>query len=306
MKRKKIYFIYIITLLVLITIIALLPEAFQKCCTIRNIASKKILNITENKTLDVKQYIGAIPYTDKYNIEKSNMIYDVNPYEKYKATVLEGKGNCSNLVFGTAYYLNISKIDYQIIHILPHESFLNGGGHSVMRLPYLLDNRKVIGIVDVAGGGIPQYKGKALDIADFQKENISKFTIRSFSNIRNSTLPYNNYYLGSDMTFGYITSTEIKRYFEFVEKYEKYIPDNSPKMKKYITDGVAVVLGYYPKIYVLDVKYLFKGHRVKQIFFIISLWVLRVSLLIIPFIILLEVIYWAKLVRKWSINRSKR
>ena len=82
------------------------------------------------------------------------------------------------------------KISFEIIHFLPPDSFLDGEGHVTLRVPYTLNNQEVVGVVDLAEGGVPQRNGIALDIADLRNHDNSDISILSLTERKDSTSPY--------------------------------------------------------------------------------------------------------------------
>ena len=122
------------------------PIAIQKINAI--VPAQGFAPIDGEGSLDVASVVGAIPY-------RQNPVWTVEPERKYQQTIVEGFGNCSQKTFGLAYLLDQSGVDYQVIHLLPPERFLIGGGHTVMRTRYRYRGSERVGIVDLLAAGLP-------------------------------------------------------------------------------------------------------------------------------------------------------
>jgi hypothetical protein len=120
------------------------PVAFQKSAAIKFVEESKMVLSEPKGYIDIQKILYQIPY------KKGGIGYEVQPKQRYSKTIQNGYGNCSNLAFGLAYYLNQQNHEYQIIHLLPPNNFLKGGGHTVINTPYLIKGKKTYGIVKVS------------------------------------------------------------------------------------------------------------------------------------------------------------
>ncbi|MFC1699621.1 hypothetical protein ACFL1I_06680 [Candidatus Omnitrophota bacterium] len=282
---RKLFFAYLILLLAILAVIVGQPLAFQKSNAISEQAKAPKLTACAGG-LDVQAFISSIPY--RYGRQT---IYQVEPAAKYKETIIEGRGNCSNLVFASAYFLTQTDTDFQIIHFLPRTQkggFLKGAGHTVLRTRYLFNGEERVGIVDVSSAGLPYSADKFLDLADLESGEIANFSMLNL----NPAMKHNrsSYYFGpllSDSEIGWIPAGELRRYLDFIHAI--YIPLGNVKIEKYIYDGLALISGFYPKIYVTSIPSLFDGYRLIRQFFIFSLWILRSAILLIPLSIIFEI-----------------
>lgn len=253
------------------------PIEFKKSVTI--VEGKWIPDIPlSGKLLDVAEFIGSIPYRSSVR-----MVYAVDPFVKYQRSIIQGEGNCSNMIFGAAYYLDSQGIEYQIIYWLPRRKFLKGDGHAVLRLPYRLEDKVQVGIVDLFEGGLPRREFQYLDVHDLAGWRLTGITIESLSPRKDTASPFYGSYL-RDASFGFTPSSEVRRYFRFIQAV--YVPLRSEMVEKYVFDALAVIAGIHPRIYVPAASEVFEGVELERAFFLSCLWVLRSFALVIPLMFL--------------------
>jgi hypothetical protein len=243
------------------------PLAFVKSVTIVEQATAPEILQTDH-LLDVASFIGAIPYL--YDWET---IYNVYPASKFDQTIIKGNGNCSNLVFGTAYELDRTGIDYEIIHLLPRTTVLNGEGHVVLRVPYRFQGAQRIGIIDVQAAGLPQSQGRFVDRKDLETGPLPEYTLLLLNPGRDHS--NSNYYTDFLETahVGSMPAKEVRRYFRFIESV--YVPLGNVELEKYLFDGLAILLGVYPSIYVTSLSSLFEDVHLQRDFFLFALLMMR-------------------------------
>lgn len=256
MRKIKIRFIHFYVslftanALLVAVILAVGPTAFQKSVTIKKIDADRFSSelSSNGNALNVADFLASIPYQDK-----ANMVWHPDPGEKYRRTIIQGDGNCSNLVFGASYYLLEQKIDFSIIHLMERDGFLQGSGHTVISLPYMLDGKLHVGVVDVLEGGLPLgMDGQFLSFEDVllrkqQLNNDAKNVL--VLNVRKSGV--SSYWTDdflSRIEIGVVLSKEIEDYFKYLDVF--YFSVGHPKLEKYIYDGLAVLFGVLPNVYV--------------------------------------------------------
>jgi hypothetical protein len=249
------------------------PVAFQKSNALAPAARIEPLRGGSHLDLDVR--LASIPYQ-----RSEEAVLSVDPRTRYRETILAGRGNCSNLAFGLAYELERFGIDYQIVHLLPSD-FLSGRGHTVLRTRYELDGREHTGVVDLLEGGVPTSGGRALDVNDLRRAPIASFAIRSLNERRDTQSPYYGAFL-SGAHLGFIPSREVHDYFRFVESL--YVPLGSRRTEKMVYDGLAVVAGVYPRIYVPEFAELVAGKRLELGAHVAACWILRFAFLAAPIV----------------------
>ncbi len=256
------------------------PLPFVKSVTIVERATAPEI-LRTHSALNVADFIGAIPYVNDWN-----SLFTVDPVSKFRQTIVQGDGDCSNLVFGAAYALDRAGIDYEIIHLLPRTTVLDGEGHVVLRVPYSFEGAQRIGIVDVQAAGLPQSQGRFVDRKDLENGPLPEYTLLRLNPGRDhSNSPYYTDFLATARV-GSMSSTEVGRYFRFIESV--YVPLGNAPFEKYLFDGAAVLLGIFPPIYVTSPADLFQDVHLLRHFFIFALWMMRSLPLFIPLFVLSE------------------
>jgi len=260
------------------------PLLFQKLNVVVPAATFPAVERTGSRPLDVETVIGSIPL-------KHVDAWAVDPASRYRRTVVEGAGNCSQLSFGLAYGLERSGIDYQIIHIMDAEGLATGNGHTVVRLHYRLDGSEQLGLVDPVYGGLPQVGDRALDVATLDTGPVEGFTFRPL----NAAGRYPGKVYREDLetaVVGYVPRSEVRRYYRFLEAV--FVPLGHEKVEKYLYDGLALVLGFLPHVYVPRYEDLMANYGVESALHRTALWTLRSTLVLVPFLIALETARWLR------------
>jgi len=245
------------------------PVAFQKSISIQPIdVDEPTLETKGGSSVDIRALVESIPY------KKPQMVYEVEPQQKYRKTIVEGYGNCSNLSFGLGYYLSQMDHQYQIVHLLPPSRFLDGEGHTVVHTSYELDGKVHLGIVDVLEGGLPKSGGTLIGLRDLRQGNLDNVSILTLNSRHDSLSPFYGELLDTSV-IGVTTSEEVEEYFDFLESV--YRPIGNARIEKYIYDGISLFLGKYPNTYVgiNDYDTLFKDNKDTRFLSICFLWFSR-------------------------------
>lgn len=288
MRRFRVYLIFGLLLAASLGISAARPHAYQKLNTLRPADGFKPVRMS-SAPVDIARIIEDTPYT-------SETAGTVNPYAKYQQTIEEGAGNCSERAFGMAWKLRESEVDYQIVHLMRSESFAIGGGHTVLRVGYDDDGVARMGVVDLLEGGIPTNGGEPLDIADLTQGPIPDFELRRMTPLLDDESDWYGEFLDG-AAIGYIEAHEVNRYFAFIERI--YVPLGNEKIEKLVFDGIALLFGVLPNIYVPDYESLVEAHRVEALVQKLSFWIQRASLVILPLFALFEIgrrVDWRRLI----------
>ncbi|MGH0032248.1 MAG: hypothetical protein ACQGVC_20850 [Myxococcota bacterium] len=256
------------------------PVALQKANAIVDLG-RGAPDIAGAASLDVERIVGGIPFDGN---EGKVMVWEIDPDEKYRKTIVEGGGNCSNLVFGLARFLQQSDIDFQIVHMMRPADFLLGRGHTLVRTRYMYAGREWVGLVDVLAGGLPTKGDRPLDVADLTgpiadidfvvwngRPGLSEAFFRE---------------LPEDVVIGWIPRHEVERYFSFLEWV--VVPLPSARLEKYVYDGLALLLGVFPRIYVTDAAPLRDAGGLQWEFFRAALLCFRSAVVVIPLLVWLE------------------
>ena len=199
------------------------PVAFQKGAAITFVDDSAIRETTSKSYVDIRTLVGSIPYRDK-----PGDVYAVDPEDKYKQTILQGNGNCSQMAFGLGYELSRRGQTYQIVHLLPPDGFLAGQGHTVLNMPISLDGKGQNGIVDLLEGGIPTVNNVPLTVADLRGGNLVNPAMHSLNAGRDDSSPYYGDFLNGAI-IGVIQAKDVECYFGFIETI--YVPLGSRKLE---------------------------------------------------------------------------
>ena len=277
---KKILAVVIIPLTLLVLgvgiVILLGPLAFLKSLSIRpttDIAG--LINLDETNRVDIEGILSRIPY------HENTYVQTLLPKDKYKKTILDGYGDCSNLSYGLAYYLNDQDIDYQLVHFLYRDGFLTGKGHVALQTSYTLNDKEFTGIVDVLEGGLPVIKGNFVNLHDLFANRVGNGSILSLSPVKDNRSKYYTHDFLDESVIGVMTGREIEDYYNFLEVI--YVPLGSEQLEKYVYDGISVLAGKYPAVYVAESDYrsLFENHGAVKFISVSVLWIFRICVLLI-------------------------
>lgn len=291
MSGRRIFtVVYLVGLLLGLLASALRPVSFQKINAIREVETP-IPAIAAGPAFDAQGVLSAIPA--KPDSHEGYMVWAVDPDEKYRATIVEGRGNCSNKVFGLARHLETHDVDFQIIHLMLPRNFLSGKGHTALRTRYELGGTQHVGIVDVFAGGLPRTEQRLVDVADLQSGALPEFEFVSYGGEPVLARRYYERFL-DEVEIGWISADEVARYFAFVQSVDLPVEG---RVRKYAYDGLAVLLGFYPTIYVNDLTALMASNPIEWRAFRVVAWLFRSSLVVIPLLAWLE---W----RDWRRRRS--
>lgn len=118
-----------------------------------------------------------------------------------------------------------------------------------------------------------------MDVEDLTRGAVPNFEFRSLTPLLNDDSPYYEKFL-DNVSIGYIPSREIDRYFDFIEHI--YFPLGNDRLEKYLYDGLALLVGFLPKIYVPNYEALVREHRFEILLQRSALWIERTALLVIP------------------------
>jgi len=280
-RNTKILTIILLSVVMLLSgyFMATSPVAFQKSTAIKFVKESELMLSEPESYIDIQEILHKIPYK-----KNASMVYEVQPKQKYSKTIKNGDGNCSNLAFGLAYFLRKQNHEYQIVHLLPPDGFLNGQGHTVVNTPYVINGKSNYGIVDVLEGGLPQVNDLFIDINSLRKASFSSPSILSLNPNKDSKSPYYGEFLNNSI-IGIIKSKEVNEYFNFIDTI--YIPLGNKKAEKMLYDGLSIVFGYYPYIYVLknDSDVLFQDNKDTRIFSNVLLISIRTFLFLFVFLV---------------------
>lgn len=241
-----------VTLLLLAYFVHVSPIAFQKAAMLVPVRAQMLESIGLDSQdgspsiPDVRKLIEPIPYRE------AKAIFEVLPSDRYRKTIEQGYGNCSNLTMGMAVYLLGNHYNFRVVHFLPYADFLTGNGHTLLDMPYTLDGITHRGLVDMMEGGIPVSKNAYIDFATLQKKHLVEPSIFPLNKLKDDSSPYYGSFLDS-AAVGIAPRSEISGYFSFLEAI--YVPLGNKRLERIIYSGIGVVLNFFPHTYVSREEY---------------------------------------------------
>ena len=124
------------------------------------------------------------------------------------------------------------------------------------------------------------------------KGAVPDFSMLSLALGKDDTSRYFGSYL-DESHLGYLYADDVARYFRFIEAV--YVPILSERLEKLFYEGLALLVGVSPRIYVDSVSELFSGNRHVRYFYICILWILRISAIVLPVSLVNEAYqYWTR------------
>jgi hypothetical protein len=257
------------------------PGAYKACTTIKFVEEPPQLPQQEDDSfIDIRSVIAKIPYQ-----KHPEIVYVPKPELKYEQTIVDGRGNCSNMSFGLTYRLLQAGHNCQIVHLLSPNLFLKGMGHTVVNMPYQLDGENRYGIVDVYNGGIPTSDGKPITFDQLRSGELVQPDILSFNSARVPQLKYYGTFLDNS-ALGVIENKEVDSYFKFIDSI--YFSLGNNKVEKYFFETISFALGRYPNLYIANSEYdrLFAGNNKYIRYMALGLtWSIRFLMIIGPVLI---------------------
>ena len=242
------------------------PTALQRGLSIKSVDKIDKIKLF-NKTYDnysingISNQIKSIPY-----LSNSGMVYEINPKEKLKKTIVEGDGNCSNLSFGSSIYSLYNKKKSVPIKLFTNDEGFLKGGHTVQ----LVGLKKKNIIVDFLEGGVPLKCGQPFDLKGLFDLGECELGFKVISPIKDKENFYftekklNNYIIGIH------SQLEVDRYHKFIERI--YFPLFNKKLEKIFFDSISIVSGFYPKTYVKSVQWKRLFEDKKYLIIISKIW----------------------------------
>lgn len=227
--------------------------------------------------VDIAGIVRAIP--DRGPAGTAETVYDAHPEQRYQRSVVEGYGNCSNLVKGLAWRLLRDGHDFEVIYFLPVETFLEGQGHTILRANLALPEGARVGLVDVAAAAIPRENGRALDVPDFA----GAAPAVELDPLRPESEDWSHFYtpkfLG-DTVIGRTSRLETARWFGLLDS--MYVDLGLPgKLDKILFAGIGVLVGGFAPIHVDDLSVLRSRHPYPFAVMKSALWGMRIAPLVL-------------------------
>jgi hypothetical protein len=271
------------------------PVTFQK---VTALTDAPLPPLEPRTAIDIAAIVRAIP--DRGVEGSADTVYEVLPERRYRRSVVEGLGNCSNLVKGLTWALIRDGYAFEVIHFMPIESFLVGDGHTLLRAKLVLpEGGEQIGLADVAAAALPRSGTRLIDLADLSGD-LPDFHLDP---LRPESEDWSRFYgreYHDDVAIGRISADATARWYRFLEAI--YLDVGLPeRADKILYVGIGVALGIYPPIHVQSVEPLRSRHPTEFAVMTAALWTFRVA----PLLLLGCAISWlAGLVRAHSLRRS--
>lgn len=279
MSRTRVYLAFGFLLLVSLGVAAGEPVAFKKLNTMVSAGEIEPFGDSDDP-VDIVDFIGKTPY-------RRGFANTIVPETKFRRTFEEGIGNCSERAFGLAWKLRQSQTPYQIIYLLPGRKILLGHGHTVIRLKYDDAGVSRLGVVDLLSGGLPISDGRPIDVEDLTRGSIPDFAFRFMTDYREEPPAYYGEFLEGNFV-GYLYPREVHRYFDFIDRV--YLPLGNEQVEKQLYDGIALLLGFLPNVYVPNYPNLAAQLRSEILLQKSALFVLRAALFLVPLFVGIEAV----------------
>jgi hypothetical protein len=224
----------------------------------------------EVDVLKLNQLAFQIPF-----VSGNKQINAVSFENKFRRSVVEGDGNCSNHVGSVSWYLltELDVDDFAIVHFLPKQLLIEGFGHSVLYAG---------GIYDIFEGGVwVNFDGSILTLRDIDSSSPSdrqNFEMKILNSYRENKTKN---YVAEILDSNFIGVTPAKSYSEYITFIDSiYVPFRNKKVEKYFYDGIALFFGKLPVVYVeADLEELV-GHYIIPIK-LAKIWILCVRVMMI-------------------------
>jgi hypothetical protein len=257
------------------------PIAFQKVTTLTAAPAPAF---EPRAAIDIATRIRAIP--DRGREGSADWAYEVDPERLHQRSVVEGLGNCSNLVKGLGWALLRDGYDFEIVHVMPVASFLDGDGHTLLRAKLALPEGERVALADVAAAAIPRSGDRALDVADLRGD-LPDFRLDP---IRPESEDWTRFWTPGfrrDIAVGRISAADTRSWYRFVGAIYRDLglPD---RLEKMLYEGIGAVLGVQPRIHVDELETLRSPHAARFAVTTAALWAFRVA----PLALLLCAVAW--------------
>jgi hypothetical protein len=258
------------------------PLAFQKGNTLRPAAGFPELRVSDSGYVDIEAMIRPIPMGNP----RGKSVWNVHPETRHRETILEGDGGCSQKVFGLAYALDRQGVDYQIVHMMTPQDVTTGDGHTVLRLPYHYDGVDRVGLVDVSFGVILAGAHGPLDVAEVEDAPVAGWTGIELNPSARFPYYHDEDNFVPESYLGYIPASEVRDYYRFLDRV--YFSFGHDLAEKYLFDGLALLVGRLPEVFVPHLDELLSVRRGEVRIARASLFVIRSAVVVLPLILLFE------------------
>ena len=249
------------------------PYSFYKVIAIRTVKDFNgiIKTDTINSDLVTTKLISQLP-------EKRGTVYSHNK-EKRKQLFLKGFGNCSNQAVAMGTILSEQNKRFQVVHLMPVNEFLNGGGHTVLQTTF----RDTLMIFDLLGRSILKKENHLINYKDLDSlaNNSSNQEIK-FQILNTNRAKVESYYnpdSNNNFIIAIVPDEEYKKFYSFTNYL--YTPEKETRLTQALFYSLTSLFNKLPHIYVQekDVERLnknkdFKVDRFLSFALIINTWII--------------------------------
>jgi len=249
------------------------PYSFYKVIAIRSVKDFNGLIKTDtiNSDLVTTNIISQLP-------EKRGTVYSHNK-EKRKQLFLEGFGNCSNQAVAMGTILSEQNKRFQVVHLMPVNEFLNGGGHTVLQTTF----RDTLMIFDLLGRSILKKENHLINYKDLDSlANRSSNQEIKFQILNTNRAKVESYYnpdSNNNFIIAIVPDEEYKKFYSFTNYL--YTPEKETRITQAFFYSLTSLFDKLPHIYVQekDVERLnknknFKVDRFLSFALVINTWII--------------------------------
>lgn len=232
----------------------------------------------------LNQLVFQIPFPPGNTaIDGRYHINDINFVDKFRLSILQGGGDCSNHIGSMSWYLltELETEEFNIVHFFPKQSFIEGFGHSVLDAG---------AIYDIFEGGVwVKSDESALTLRDIVSTSSlsdrQHFKMKSLNSHRENQNRTTKNYVSEIIDLNIIGVTPAKSYNQYVQFIDSiYVPFKNKKIEKYFYDGIAMFFGNLPAVYVdVDLEDLL-GHYIIP-YKLAKLWIFSMRVMMILFLL---------------------
>jgi hypothetical protein len=275
--RRVTALVEVVAIVVLVTTLGIAARAPVAFKTIAALTDAPLPELVPQHPIDIARIVRAIP--DRGPEGTSDMVYAAHPAVRYQRSVVEGFGNCSNLVKGLTWKLLRDGHDFEVVYVFPIETFLMGRGHTILRANLALPEGPRVGLVDVAAAAIPRTADHVLDVGDFASAVPAVYLDPLRPESEDWSYFYSPEFLG-DSVIGRTSSAETARWFHVLDT--MYLDLGLPeKLDKMVYMGIGVLLGQLAPIHVAHLESLRSRHPHQFAAMNATRWGMRAALLVV-------------------------
>jgi hypothetical protein len=249
------------------------PYSFYKVIAIRTVKDFNGLIKTDtiNSDLVTTKLISQLP-------EKRGTVYSHNK-EKRKQLFLKGFGNCSNQAVAMGTILSEQNKRFQVVHLMPVNEFLNGGGHTVLQTTF----RDTLMIFDLLGRSILKKENHLINYKDLDslanKSSNQEIKFQILNTNRAKVESYYNPDSNNNFIIAIVPDEEYKKFYSFTNYL--YTPEKETRLTQALFYSLTSLFNKLPHIYVQekDVERLnknkdFKVDRFLSFALVINTWII--------------------------------